>query len=287
MYDNSAGSLQSICHYLPVTPADVEWGAYVVGVGSHVCKAGDKYPLEENPSLYQYSWRSGRTLPEYRVTLVSDGEGFFESEAMGAIKVAGATLLLVFPNEWHRYRPSKKTGWTERWISANGMLFHRLYETHGITPDQAVFPIGPNVERELKTRFDEFLNRIHARPAHNSRMLSLHGLSLYGDLLEPLVESMVQENESQIAQHKKIDDTTVLAALEYIWTRSHRPLSVNDVARQLTVSRRTLDRKFASIIGRSVLDEINLCRIGRAKRLLRRNRLTCQSNRASSWIWKS
>jgi transcriptional regulator GlxA family with amidase domain len=43
---------------------------------------------------------------------------------------------------------------------------------------------------------------------------------------------------------------------------------VNDVARKLPVTRRTLDRRFSEVLGRTVLDEINACRLSRAKRLL-------------------
>ena len=65
-----------------------------------------------------------------------------------------------------------------------------------------------------------------------------------------------------------IDDAIVRRALELIWTHSHEPLSVSDIARQLPVTRRTLDRRFAEATGHSVLEEINACRLSRAKRLL-------------------
>jgi transcriptional regulator GlxA family with amidase domain len=45
-------------------------------------------------------------------------------------------------------------------------------------------------------------------------------------------------------------------------------LSVGDIARQLPVTRRTLDRRFVEATGHSVLEEINACRFSRAKRLL-------------------
>ena len=65
-----------------------------------------------------------------------------------------------------------------------------------------------------------------------------------------------------------VDDALVQKALEIIWSPSERPLSVADIARQLPVTRRTLDRRFAEATGHSVLEEINACRLSRAKRLL-------------------
>jgi transcriptional regulator GlxA family with amidase domain len=65
-----------------------------------------------------------------------------------------------------------------------------------------------------------------------------------------------------------VDDPIVQKALEIIWSHNTPPLSVGDIARQLPVTRRTLDRRFVEATGRSVLEEINTCRLSRAKRLL-------------------
>src|SRR4029079_16594556 len=64
------------------------------------------------------------------------------------------------------------------------------------------------------------------------------------------------------------DDPIVQRAMELIWTHSNHPMSVSDIARQLPVTRRTLDRRFVEATGHSVPDEINACRLSRAKRLL-------------------
>jgi transcriptional regulator GlxA family with amidase domain len=65
-----------------------------------------------------------------------------------------------------------------------------------------------------------------------------------------------------------VDDAVVKKALEIIWSHGTPPLSVGDIARQLPVTRRTLDRRFVEATGHSVLEEINMCRLSRAKRLL-------------------
>lgn len=67
---------------------------------------------------------------------------------------------------------------------------------------------------------------------------------------------------------RQIGDPVVVRALELIWSEGQRPLSVGDVARQLPVTRRTLDRRFAELVGHSVLEEILVCRMSRATRLL-------------------
>jgi transcriptional regulator GlxA family with amidase domain len=72
--------------------------------------------------------------------------------------------------------------------------------------------------------------------------------------------------KNHMAPH--VDDPVVQKALEIIWSHSTPPLSVGDIARQLPVTRRTLDRRFVDATGHSVLEEMNTCRLSRAKRLL-------------------
>jgi transcriptional regulator GlxA family with amidase domain len=74
-----------------------------------------------------------------------------------------------------------------------------------------------------------------------------------------------------------VDDPVVQKALEIIWSHSTPPLSVGDIARQLPVTRRTLDRRFVEATGHSVLEEINACRLSRAKRLLMETDLPVKS----------
>ena len=64
-----------------------------------------------------------------------------------------------------------------------------------------------------------------------------------------------------------IDDEDISAALKFIRRQGHR-ISVEDVAREVAVSRRNLEKRFRETIGRTVLEEIQLIRLERAKRLL-------------------
>jgi transcriptional regulator GlxA family with amidase domain len=78
----------------------------------------------------------------------------------------------------------------------------------------------------------------------------------------------INEKTIQLGTSVDVDDPLVRQALAIIWSHGDHPLSVADIARQLPVTRRTLDRRFAEATGHSVLEEINTCRLSRAKRLL-------------------
>ena len=65
-----------------------------------------------------------------------------------------------------------------------------------------------------------------------------------------------------------IEDSTVQAALQYIRQHAEENMSVANLAHDIAVGRRLLERRFRSILGRSVLEEIHRVRTERAKELL-------------------
>jgi len=60
----------------------------------------------------------------------------------------------------------------------------------------------------------------------------------------------------------------VAAALQFIKNHAGQPIGVAHVIDQVNVSRRTLERRFSDVLGRSISSEIKQCRLERAKRLL-------------------
>jgi LacI family transcriptional regulator len=65
-----------------------------------------------------------------------------------------------------------------------------------------------------------------------------------------------------------VADEDVSAALQFIRQEQGFGISVDSVADAVAVSRRSLERRFRETIGRTILEEIQLARIERAKRLL-------------------
>jgi LacI family transcriptional regulator len=63
-----------------------------------------------------------------------------------------------------------------------------------------------------------------------------------------------------------VDDTLVRRALRYIDDQLHRGVAIDDLARALDVSRRTLTDRFRDKLKRSVAEEIQRLRLQRAKR---------------------
>ncbi len=65
-----------------------------------------------------------------------------------------------------------------------------------------------------------------------------------------------------------VDDEDVASALQFIRLQQGRDISVDRVANEVALSRRSLEKRFRETIGRTVLEEIQLTRLERAKRLL-------------------
>jgi PAS domain S-box-containing protein len=258
---------RAVHHYLPVDDRAIDWGAYLTGAGRSVAEPGELYPLPGHPQLYDFSWEKGRTLPEFQLVLVTEGAGEFESSNVPLRQFHGDALFFLRPGNWHRYRPNIDTGWHERWISFSGNLLHRLSQFDGLWPEPAFVQIGEC--RTFLERFDSLIDRIHKDSAQNSVVLSLQGLSLIGDAIDllhdetdatPDIETSVPSSTTQ--------DPVVDEAIEIIWTRSHTPISSSDIAEQLDFPGAELDRRFLATKGHSVLQEIDNCRVSRAKRLL-------------------
>jgi AraC-like DNA-binding protein len=206
-------------------------------------------------------------LPEFQLVLITDGAGEFESEATGHVQFEGPTLLFVFPGVWHRYRPRVDLGWTERWFSCNGDLLHRLFGIGMFGPGLAV--ARPHDAPRLAAEFDEMLEAVHRHSVEHPVALTFQALRILSEAIGDRVEDALNSGAVPSNLRAKCqDDPVVQKALEIIWTHSHYPMSVGDIARQLPVTRRTLDRRFVEATGHSVLEEINVCRLSRAKRLL-------------------
>ncbi len=82
-----------------------------------------------------------------------------------------------------------------------------------------------------------------------------------------------------------INDEIVSLAMQFISQNSRKSIGVDMVARQVNVSRRTLEKKFACHLGHTVAAEIRRVRIDHAKRLLAGSALTItQIARATGFV---
>ena len=263
---NKVFNMNEFYHYLPVDDFVMRWGLYLTGAGTAIIPAGTDYPPEGHPGVYDFLWDTGRTLPEFQIILITGGHGIFESKRTGKVVIQPNTLMMLFPDIWHRYRPDKQTGWSERWVSLNGTIPHYLMEQGYFDPNKAIRQI--HNPTELISVFDRLLDRIHEKPTENTLLTSLNSMPLITEVIEK-TGGNVSPNARLYENNKTgTDDPLVASALDLIWTHSHRSISVGYLLSQLSANRRTLERRFKKACGHSIHDEITQCRFSRASRLL-------------------
>jgi AraC-like DNA-binding protein len=114
--------------YLPVTPEALRWGFYVLDAGYTLIPPGTPYPPGKHPEDHDFTWEEGRTLPSYTLVYITRGAGRFESATAGPLRIEAGDLFILFPGEWHRYRPDPATGWDEYWVEFDGDHARRIME---------------------------------------------------------------------------------------------------------------------------------------------------------------
>ncbi len=82
-------------------------------------------------------------------------------------------------------------------------------------------------------------------------------------LIEP-TRVIVRQSTDTLA----IDDEDVARAIAFIRAHTSQPIQVCDILRAVPVSRRSLDRRFQQVLGRTPADEIRRVHLERAKQLL-------------------
>ena len=127
--------------YLTTAEDDINWGLYLNVAGRAHISPKTLYPPQEHPSEYYFNWESGRILQEYQLNYITEGTGIYENKH-GKFQVKPGSILLVFPNEWHRYRPIRTSGWKENYIGFNGRIAKEFLKNKIFAPTQPIINCG-------------------------------------------------------------------------------------------------------------------------------------------------
>jgi AraC-like DNA-binding protein len=250
-------------HYPPVEMRDVERELYLTSIGRVAHPAGAEYPFSGNPPEYQFRWETGRILSDFAVVWIEKGEGEVETANLGRAAFLPDQALVLPPGVWHRYRSNPATGWTEKWLCFNGTFLHRL-RTKG------VFPSTPEL-RPIRDRaaLDEAFQRMLPGSERNSLLTAGHALTLLA-----LIMDETDSGNRGAGGGVSSGNSSVDAAVHFIWANCHRNLNVEAIAQRLGLSRRMLERRFAEAWPRGVAQEIEAARVQRGRDLLAERSLT-------------
>ena len=219
-----------------------------------------------HPEGYDFDWNRGRILGDFTLVLISRGLGTFETRSGRSVCRAGDALLIP-PGVWHRYRPDPAVGWREHWVCANGEFLHRLRSKRRFFTEAGV--LAGAADPRVQAAHGRLWKSVWGVEQRNDLALAAGALELFGFALRTRGASDSLREPGPATGESVID-----AAREFIWFNSHRPLTVALIARQAGVSRRTLERRYASTNGVTIVRDVIACRIERARQLLAETRMS-------------
>lgn len=156
--------------YLTVNAADELWGMYTTTIGSQSISPHTDYPPKNHPPAYWFSPNRGRILHEYILLYITKGEGIFESSTCKPVRIAAGTIVLLFPGEWHNYKPANQIGWNEYWIGLNGETIDQLIKNNFFSKKSPLFNIG--FSEQLISLFNQGIEIAKFQKAAYQQMLA-------------------------------------------------------------------------------------------------------------------
>ena len=130
--------------YLTINPDDMKWGMVVNSVGRQSIAENEVYPPSNHPTRYLFDAKKGRVLNEYQLLYIVKGKGTLATQSCGQRTIHEGQMFLLFPGEWHTYRPDESTGWHEYWISFNGKIMDERVRDGFFFKESPIFNIGLN-----------------------------------------------------------------------------------------------------------------------------------------------
>ncbi|RVT97344.1 AraC family transcriptional regulator [Mucilaginibacter limnophilus] len=230
--------MRNFYKYLPISDKDEAWGLQVLHAGYQEYAPGGQYPDAAHPSHHNFSWENGRVLQEYSLVYITGGSGVFNTEATGDIPITSGSVIVIFPNIRHRYRPNLQTGWKEYWIGYQGAFMSNLVDCDFFDPLYPVVNIGYN--QHMIAIFDEVIEVIDQEKQAYQPLVSGAATYLLGQ-----VYSSAKQNASGQDKLETIINKARLIMRENLESK----IGPNNIADQLGISYSRFRKVFKAYTG--------------------------------------
>lgn len=244
--------------YLVANDHDLAWGLTVSTVGHEDIHPGENYPTHGHADGYYFNPAKGRTLNEYQLLYIEEGEGEFHSATVPSAPLHAGDLFLVFPGEWHSYRPLPQTGWKSYWIGFRGPNMDIRVEAGFLRREKPIYHVG--YSSELVRLYREALTAAQREEAYVQQLLAGMANHLIG-----LMYSLERNNE--LGQNHSHVDMINRARLR-IRESLEQNVTIQQIAKEQGVSYSTFRKLFKEFTGVSPALYQQDLRLQRAKELL-------------------
>ena len=242
--------------YLITSNKDNLWGFYVNNLGRNVIEKHSDYPSKGHPDNYAFTWEKGRVLNEFHLVFITKGEGVFESKETGEIKISDGDIFLLFPGVWHRYKPLKKTGWTERWVGFSGEIAKQFLTNGFFTPNEPI--ISKCNKPAVLNHFNALFKLFDEEPFGFQRLASGICLQLMAELYN------IKQGGNKIEDLNSM----VSSAKSLMYQNINKSIDLVKIASKLGVSYSKFRLDFKKQTGISPLQYFLLLKIEKSKELL-------------------
>jgi AraC-like DNA-binding protein len=212
-------------------------------------------------------------LGEFQILMIAEGRGVLETRRGGRRHVRAGQAFVLFPDEWHRYRPIPHVGWRELWIGFGGD-----YATHLMRQffDVRSPVIAPPNSAELAVLMQQLVADATGLAANPRRVATQ-------PVIAPRAALRIRILELIALLHRSMRNTTrdgqvgvLESARVGILTHATEKIDWRAMARRYGLGYATFRRQFKQMTGRSPLDYQIQVRLNRAAEMLKSSSLTVQ-----------
>ena len=247
--------------YLTVSERERRWDLYATAAG-HIVHAFPGTPDPGHPAPYYYVWETGRVLPYYGAIYITQGQGEFESGATGHRIVSAGTVLLLYPEVWHRYRPCRDTFWTYYWVHFGGDYVARLEERGFLTREKPILKTG--LSELLLHCYTSLLDRARSEPPGYQQLMAGNVMEILGGALAA----------ARSQPEPELDNALARQATLILEQRVEEAVDIKQVAASLHISYDRFRHVFKQHTGMAPYQYYLQLRVNRAKELLHGTRLS-------------
>ncbi len=249
--------------YIIENAQDALWGLTITTVGYEKIEPGDTYPTNLHLDSHWFSPEKGRVLQEYQLLYTTEGQGTFESNRTGKAIIKPGMMFMLFPEEWHTYKPDINVGWTQYWIGFKGPNMDERVKNGFFDKDTPFFDVGLN--NELVDLYMRAIDVAEHENAHFQQMLA--GIVNY---MLGLVYSLVRNNSLDQDQHM-VDQINQARILMHENIES--VMTVQEIAAAIGTGYSSFRKNFKKYTGMSPASYFQDLKLQKAKDLLRMTNL--------------
>ncbi len=156
--------------YLVASERDALWGLVVSTVGYDEVERDGAYPTRGHADGYYFNTEKGRVLDEFQMIYLVEGEGTFSSEHVRNVPIKAGDIFLLFPGEWHTYRPSAGSVWKSYWIGFKGRNMDDRLKYNFLSFDKPIYHVG--FSHEIVSLYNSALHIAMEEAAYCQQMLA-------------------------------------------------------------------------------------------------------------------